>query len=309
MPWKQKGEATLCPFSTNEIIVNLLQNHRDFFAHWLPCGSVTLFMNYHLVISFLFCAISVFWQTTSLDASPQKLDAFQDGEWFQYRIHYGFFNASMVELELIADTLNKIPVLHAKGYGKTTGLARLFFKVDDRYESYFGQHDGLPRKFIRDIYEGGYTKDIEIRFDHQAQLAKVHDKKNQKKSQHPIKENVQDLISAFYYLRNFYDTRLLDYGKDILLNMFFDEENYLFKLRFLGRETIDTKFGRINCVKLRPLVQSGRVFSEQESVTLWVSDDENKIPVKIRADLRVGSIDCDLENFKNLRHPFRIKIQ
>ena len=77
-------------------------------------------------------------------------------------------------------------------------------------------------------------------------------------------------------------------------------------LRFLGRETIDTAFGKVRCLKLRPLVQSGRVFSEQESVTLWVSDDANKIPVKMRADLRVGSIDCDLENFKNLQHPFEI---
>ena len=88
--------------------------------------------------------------------------------------------------------------------------------------------------------------------------------------------------------------------------MFFDQENYLFKLRFLGYEIIDTAFGKVRCLKLRPLVQSGRVFSEQESVTLWVSDDTNKIPVKMRADLRVGSIDCDLENFKNLRHPFEI---
>ena len=132
------------------------------------------------------------------------------------------------------------------------------------------------------------------------------DKKKKATSEHPINENVQDLISAFYYLRNFYDTSNIKTGEAIELNMFFDQENYLFKLRFLGRETIDTAFGKVRCLKLRPLVQSGRVFSEQESVTLWVSDDANKIPVKMRADLRVGSIDCDLENFKNLQHPFEI---
>ena len=98
-------------------------------------------------------------------------------------------------------------------------------------------------------------------------------------------------------------------GEDISLNMFFDDENYLFKLRFLGKETLDTKFGKVRCLKLRPFVQSGRVFSEQESVTLWVSDDANKLPIKLRADLRVGSIDCDLENVKNLRHPFEIIVQ
>ena len=77
-------------------------------------------------------------------------------------------------------------------------------------------------------------------------------------------------------------------------------------MRFLGKEVLDTKFGKIRCLKFRPYVQSGRVFSEQESVTLWVSDDANKIPIKMSASLRVGSIDCDLENFRNLQHPFKL---
>ena len=118
---------------------------------------------------------------------------------------------------------------------------------------------------------------------------------------------MQDLISAFYYLRNFYDTSSLKKGEDIKLNMFFDQENYLLKLRLIGRETIETAFGKVRCIKLRPFVQSGRVFREQESVTLWVSDDQNKIPVKMRANLRVGSIDCDLDRFKNLQYPFNMK--
>jgi hypothetical protein len=140
-------------------------------------------------------------------------------------------------------------------------------------------------------------------------MAHVNNKKKNKKASFPIEENVQDLISAFYYLRNFYDTSSLKEGEDLRLNMFFDQENYLFKLRFLGRETIETAFGKVRCIKLRPFVQSGRVFSEQESVTLWVSDDQNKIPVKMRADLRVGSIDCDLDQFKNLQHPFNIEVK
>jgi hypothetical protein len=50
------------------------------------------------------------------------------------------------------------------------------------------------------------------------------------------------------------------------------------------------------------------VFREEESVTIWVSNDENKIPIRLQADIAVGSIKCDLENFKNLKHPFKIKI-
>lgn len=264
--------------------------------------------------AFLFLLIGLstsfgFAQKQDLLPSHKAQNAFKDGEWFAFRIHYGVFNASRITLGITADTLNQVPVFHAKGYGRTTGLARLFFKVEDHYESYFGQKDGLPRWFIRNINEGGYTKDLEIRFDHKKKMAHINDKKKKKQSHFTIEENVQDLLSAFYYLRNFYDTSSLKKGEDIRLNMFFDQENYLFKLRFLGRETIETAFGKIRCLKLRPFVQSGRVFSEQESVTLWVSDDKNKIPVKMRADLRVGSIDCDLDQFKNLQHPFMIEMK
>lgn len=271
-------------------------------------SSIFLMKKTILYLFLFFSAGHSFAQENSLLPSGEPLDAFKDGEWFEFRIHYGIFNASRVTLELKADTLDQVPVFHAKGYGRTTGFARLFFKVEDYYQSYFGQQDGLPRKFIRDIDEGGYTKDIEIDFDHKRKIAKVNNKKKRRKAEHNINDNVQDLISAFYYLRNFYDTSQLKEGDDISLNMFFDDENYLFKLRYLGKEMVETRFGQVRCIKLRPFVQSGRVFSEQESVTLWVSDDANKLPVKMRADLRVGSIDCDLENFKNLQHPFEISL-
>ena len=89
--------------------------------------------------------------------------------------------------------------------------------------------------------------------------------------------------------------------------MFFDNENYVFKMKFLGRETLNTKFGKLNCMKFRPYVQSGRVFREQESVTLWMTCDGNKIPVRLQADLAIGSIKVDLEEFKNLANPFEVQ--
>ena len=71
---------------------------------------------------------------------------------------------------------------------------------------------------------------------------------------------------------------------------------------------LDTKFGQIECLKFIPIVQKGRVFNEEESITLWVSNDLNKVPIRIQADIAVGSIKCDLENFKNLKYPFKIRI-
>ena len=262
------------------------------------------------LILVLFCfGIALNAQTES-NASPlsKPNQAFDVGEWFQFRIHYGIFNASYASLEILSDTLDQTPVFHAKGYGTTTGLARWFFKVEDHYDSYFTKDTGLPLFFKRDINEGGYTKDVEIHFDHQEGTALVNNLKKKRKERFDIKEKTQDLISVFYYLRNFYAAENLKQGESIGINLFFDQENYLFKLKFIGRENLETKFGKVPCLKFRPYVQSGRVFKEEESVTIWVSDDPNKIPIKLRADLRVGAIDCDLENFKNLKHPFNLII-
>jgi hypothetical protein len=116
------------------------------------------------------------------------------------------------------------------------------------------------------------------------------------------------MVSAYYYLRDHYDTETIKVGHTVKLNMFFDNEIFGFKLKFLGRETINTKFGNINCLKFRPYVMAGRVFHEEESVTLWVSADNNKIPIKIKADLRVGSLRSELVTFKGLKYPFEIQL-
>jgi hypothetical protein len=97
-------------------------------------------------------------------------------------------------------------------------------------------------------------------------------------------------------------------GQEIKINMFFDKENFDFKLKFLGREMIETKFGKVASLKFRPYVQSGRVFKEKESLTIWVSDDKNKIPVRLQADLAVGAIKADLEAYRGLKHSFKIVV-
>ena len=112
----------------------------------------------------------------------------------------------------------------------------------------------------------------------------------------------------FYFLRNFYPEKEIKVNESFDINMFFDQENYVFKLKYLGKEVVNSKFGDVSCLKFRPVVQSGRVFKEQESVTLWVSDDQNKLPIRLQADILVGSIKADIENFKNLKYPFKISV-
>jgi hypothetical protein len=114
------------------------------------------------------------------------------------------------------------------------------------------------------------------------------------------------MVSAFYYLRNRLDTESISEGEFVEMNMFFDRENYNFRLKFLGRETLKTSFGNVPCLVFRPYVESGRVFKERESLTVWVSDDKNKMPLLIKADLAVGSLKATLIQYKGLKHSFKI---
>jgi len=239
--------------------------------------------------------------------SAQNNNAYKSGEWLKFRIHYGILNASFATLKLESDKLDTIPVYHVIGKGKTTGLARLFFKVDDTYESYFGRYDNKPHKFIRKIDEGGYTKDMEINFDYNEKKALLVDKKNKKEFDFDIDHKVQDLLSGAYHLRNNYAVEDLVIGESIAMDMLYDDDGvYQFKLKFLGKEIVKTKYGKVECLKFRPYVQSGRVFKEQESLTLWVSNDLNKIPIRIKADLAVGSIKADLDGYNGLKNQFKI---
>ncbi len=114
------------------------------------------------------------------------------------------------------------------------------------------------------------------------------------------------MISTFYYLRNQIDRFKLKEGDFTDVNMFYGDENFKFRLKFLRKEVIKTKFGSISTLVFRPYVESGRVFKEKESLTVWISDDDNKIPLKIKADLAVGSINADLDEYKGLKHWFKI---
>ncbi|NNE31277.1 MAG: DUF3108 domain-containing protein [Winogradskyella sp.] len=261
-------------------------------------------MKYLFTIVLLFMGLQV--------SDVKKESAFQEGEWFKFRMSYsGWFKAGEATLKVNEKVLNGKKVFHVVGKGKTTGLANAFFRVRDRYESYFDRETGVPYKFIRKIDEGGHTKDIEIDFNHIEQKAIVNNKKHRSVRTITTEQDVQDMVSMYYHLRNSIDITSLRQGDEIKTNMFFDEENYGFKLKYLGRETIKVDVNgskiKVKTLKFRPYVMAGRVFKEEESLTLWVSADKNKIPLKIKADLAVGSLRADLEAYKGLKHSFEIE--
>lgn len=233
-------------------------------------------------------------------------DAFTTGEFFKFRIHYGIVNAGYATLEVKEAVRNNKKVHHVVGKGYTTGMTKFFFKVEDNYESYFDKGTGKPYQFVRKIDEGGYTKDQEGFFNQDKNTVTVKDYKAHTQKTFTVPENVQDMVSTFYYLRNHPDVDKMKVGESITVDMFFDDEVTKFKLKFIGRENLKTKFGTVSTMIFRPYVQAGRVFKEQESLTVWISDDTNKIPLRIKADLAVGSLKADLDEFRGLAAPLKV---
>lgn len=244
---------------------------------------------------------------TVLSFDTQREDAFDTGEYFKFRIHYGIVNAGYATLEVKDATVNNKKVFHAVGKGYTTGMSKFFFKVEDLYESYFDKQTGEPYRYIRKIDEGGYTKNQEGIFDQGQNRILVKDYKKKTEKTILLSDNVQDIVSSFYYLRNHPNIDKLKSGESISIDMFFDEEITKFKLKYIGRQDITTKFGTVSTMVFKPLVQTGRVFKEKESLTLWITDDANKVPVRIKADLAVGSLKADLDEYKGLKNPFKVK--
>ncbi len=246
-------------------------------------------------------------QVEGISEPLRKMDntSFKVGEYLKYRIHYGIIDAGIAELSVKSKT-TKVgrPVYYMTGKGRSVGMAEWFFKTRDTYETYLDTEALVPWEFVRDVNEGGYEIKRHLVFDHYNNNVRDLDQKPVKT--YSIPKNAQDLLSTFYYSRCL-ATEGLEKGQTIPIDMFLDHEPFSFKYKYLGTETVKTKFGKIRCKKFIPVVQSGRVFGDKEGITLWVTDDKNKIPVRLEAELVVGSIKMDLEDYRNNLYPMDFK--
>jgi Protein of unknown function (DUF3108). len=113
---------------------------------------------------------------------------------------------------------------------------------------------------------------------------------------------VHDVLSAIYYCRNI-DFNKYKPGVQIPFTMFIDDKYYSLYVRYLGKEKIKTKYGRFNAIKFKPLLIEGTIFTGGEKMTVWVSDDANKMPLRIESPISVGSVKVDMMDYKNIRYP------
>jgi len=225
--------------------------------------------------------------------------AFQAGEKITYTVFYNvigmYVNAGTATLSISSAKMLNNDVLHVVGEGSTNSKYDWIFKVRDRYESYLDAQTLQPYKFVRHIQEGGYKKHEELHFDQKNNTV------TSTKGIFNVPNEVHDLLSSFYYARTInYDK--YKPGDKISFKMFLDGQTYDMYVRYVGKETIKTKYGKFRAIQLKPLLLKGQVFEGGEKMTLWVTDDANHIPVRIESPLSVGSIKVDLMKHENLKY-------
>ena len=226
--------------------------------------------------------------------------SFNVGEEVSFTVYYAvagiYVNAGTATFTSTLETFNNRPVYHITGEGKTNSSYDWIYKVRDKYETYMDTATMQPLKFIRNVNEGGYKKYQNITFNKTANTAIATD------GVFKVPGCVQDVVGAIYYARNI-DFAIYKEGDKIPFTMFLDNETYNLYIRYLGKETIKTKYGKFRAIKFKPLLVKGTMFEGGEKMTVWVSDDANHLPLRVESAISVGSVKVDMMGYRNLRYP------
>jgi hypothetical protein len=229
--------------------------------------------------------------------------SFIRGEVIEYKAHYGFVNAAEGQMVIHDDlfTINGRPCYKIDVFGKSIGMFDLFLRIRDNWGTYLDTASIVPQKFYQKIEEGKYRKHEIIDFDHENGNVKVHNYHFRNKAWKPIEEfeiprYAQDIVSGYYYLRTL-DFKKIKEGEIITVKAFFDDEVYDFKIKFIGREQLKTKLGTINSLVISPIMPENSLFDGENSIQVWISEDRNKVPLKIRANMFVGAVEIDIQSY------------
>jgi hypothetical protein len=246
-------------------------------------------------------------------ASSQKNDPYrvvrQDcitpGERIEYRVHYGLINAgeAVMKTDDGIHRINNRACYKIDVFGRTKGIFDMLTTVRDNWGSYLDTSAVVSQRFYQSIKEGKYLKKEVIDFDQINGTAIVNrlDKKDStliRKDEIETLPNMQDLVSGFYYMRTFnYDTMKTD--EMFTVTGFFDDTTYHVDVKFLGRETLKTKVGNFDTFVMSPIMPKNSFFRGKNPIRAWISDDQRRIPLKVKAELIIGSVEIDIRSYEN----------
>jgi Protein of unknown function (DUF3108) len=231
-------------------------------------------------------------------------DSFQRNESYDYKVKLGFLTIGEAKVE-VAKTfhlVNNRTCYLVNINGKTAGVTDLY-KVRNNYRSYIDTLAIVPQRFLMNVSENKYKKEQTINFNQNKNSATIEEKGASKNIQIP--DNVQDVVSSYFYFRTLNFSKMT-VGESFSQKMFFDNELYDMKFKFMGREIIKTKFGKLNVFKVFPILPTNKLFDGQEAIRIWVSDDKNRIPIKVAVDMNyVGDVVLEMNTLKGNKYPIK----
>ena len=240
--------------------------------------------------------------------------AYKSGERFTFTIHYewGAIDSDVGWASVSLDTVrfNGQKAFHCTVYGRTTRLYDFFFKVREDFQSWFTVDGIRPLKFTRNTYEGKYEARNTYAYmwngaDSTYIAADVFTSSDGDRSVRlPLNSCTYDLPSLFYLARNIDMDRIVP---DVKYPMTFAIDDDVYNVYFIyrGKERKKVKgFGTVNTMKFSAKLLSGNVFTGEEDLSVWISDDDNRIPVLFEAPILVGVASGRIESCSGLKHPF-----
>ncbi|MFK7973143.1 MAG: DUF3108 domain-containing protein [Bacteroidia bacterium] len=236
--------------------------------------------------------------------NPGQNNSFQQGEYLKFRLHYGFITAGYAALEVKPDLVDKNgkSCVHVVGTGWTTSAFDRVFRIRDKYET-FMDHESLESVHFKcKIEEGSFSHFHEVEFNQEAKTA-TRIQPNKPNSRYSVPEGIQDVLASFYSARANNDHKTLEPGSTISLRNFHDRKTFGLTATMLKRETIKVEGHKYRALKFRLNVDEAGMVTDGGKIHFWMTDDANKLPLRIKADLMVGSLKIDLEEAKGLRNP------
>ncbi|MFN4084126.1 MAG: DUF3108 domain-containing protein [Bacteroidia bacterium] len=268
------------------------------------------------LLTVFFTFISAFVFGSEPRNPPKKADtntlnkvnnfAFTYGEKLEYRMHYGPFNAGYATLEILPNPviINGRKTYNIKCSARSSRTIDIMVnKVRNDYESFLDEEFLVPYKYTKSVEEGKFRDSDFAMFDHDKNTISA---KKGSVQNTPI--NVQDLVSVYYWTR-LWDVTDAKVGDTYPCNFYMDGKVYNYNIKYLGKEVIKTDEGTFNAIKVRPQVKTGDFFRSEDSLTIWVSDDENHIVLKAESEVFIGSVALTLTGYKNLKNPLKSKIK
>ncbi|MEI7660759.1 MAG: DUF3108 domain-containing protein [Bacteroidota bacterium] len=248
----------------------------------------------------LFCSLLTGF---SQSFRPVKNEAFARGEKLKFRAYYesyvtGKVTAGIATLEVdqAAKQVDGRNVYHIIGEGHSKGAFNWFYKVSDRFESFIDEEYLFSWSFIRRTHEGNYSYSDDVKFNQYSGSA-LSTRANKK-----IPPGTQDILSAFYFARTL-DMSNVSPGQNIPITFFLDDSLYISQIQFAGRELVITDLGSFRCLRFKPMVATGNVFSQPYPMDLWITDDKNHLPILAQSAVIVGSVKLELIGFSGLANP------